>query len=253
LKSDWSKSRSAVLTSVKNANVLVETCFICHKSDHSFRECLNQSIKVNAVDKNYDRFELDTESKFESKKLVISSIITEVKIISLCNLDEILSKENYFDKSFLVDAFLILQNESFSLCSLINSDSVIYMIIHINLVDKVCKELKIQFISLIKEKLIKEYDEKISKKTITHKILLNLIIESHKKLTVSMLIADIDHHEVILSKLWMNKNEILLNMQNDVIVFSNQLNTSISIFFDLAQFKAFKLIAINFVLFNHSD
>jgi len=45
-----------------------------------------------------------------------------------------------------------------------------------------------------------------------------------------MLIADINHHEVILSKLWMNKNEILLNMQNDVIVFSNQLNTSISIF-----------------------
>ncbi len=28
----------------------------------------------------------------------------------------------------------------------------------------------------------------------------------------------------------MNKNEILLNMQNDVIVFSNQLSTSISIF-----------------------
>ncbi len=45
-----------------------------------------------------------------------------------------------------------------------------------------------------------------------------------------MLIADIDHHKVILSKLWMNKNEILLNMRNDVIVFSNQLNTSISIF-----------------------
>ncbi len=45
-----------------------------------------------------------------------------------------------------------------------------------------------------------------------------------------MLIVDIDHHEVILSKFWMNKNEILLNMQNNVIVFLNQLNTSISIF-----------------------
>ncbi len=66
-KSDWSKSRSAVLTSVKNADVLVETCFVCHKSDYSFRECSNQSIKVNAVDKNYNRFELDTESEFESK------------------------------------------------------------------------------------------------------------------------------------------------------------------------------------------
>ncbi len=41
LKSDWSKSRSAVLTSVKNTDVLVEICFVCHKSDHTFRECLN--------------------------------------------------------------------------------------------------------------------------------------------------------------------------------------------------------------------
>jgi len=188
------------LTNVKNADVLVETCFVCHKSDHSFRECLNQSIKVNAIDENYDHFKLDTELEFKLKKLVISSTITEVKIISLCNLDEILLKENYFDKSFLVNALLILQNESFSLRSLIDSDSVVYMIIHINLVNKVCKELKIQPISLTKEKLIKEYDEKIFKKTITHKILLNLIIESHKKLTVSMLIADINHYEVILEK-----------------------------------------------------
>jgi len=118
----------------------------------------------------------------------------------LCKLDEILSKENYFEKSFLIDTHLISQNRSFSLRSLIDSDSVVYMIIHSNLVDKVCEKLRIQSISLAKEKLIRDYDEKISKKIITHKILLNLIIESHKKLTVSMLIADIDHHEVILSK-----------------------------------------------------
>ncbi len=45
-----------------------------------------------------------------------------------------------------------------------------------------------------------------------------------------MLIADIEHHEAILSKLWKNKNEILLNMKHDTIIFSDQLNTSISIF-----------------------
>ncbi len=169
--------------------------------------------------------------KFRFKKLVISSkVIEEIEIIFLCKLDEILSKENYFEKSFLINIHLISQNQSFSLRSLIDSDSVIYMIIHSNLVNEVCKKLKIQPISLTKEKLIRDYDEKISKKIITHKILLNLIIESHKKLIVSMLITDIDHHKVILSKLWMNKNEILLNMQNDIIVFSNQLNTSISIF-----------------------
>ncbi len=148
----------------------------------------------------------------------------------MCKLDKILSKENYFEKSFLINTHLIFQNWSFSLCSLIDSDSVIYMIIHSNLVNKVCKKLKIQSILLTKEKLIKDYDEKIFKKIITHKILFNLIIESHKKLIISMLIVDIDHYEVILSKLWMNKNKILLNMQNDIIVFSNQLNTSISVF-----------------------
>ena len=116
-------------------------------------------------------------------------------------LDEILSEENYFEKLFLIDISLNSQNQSFSLHSLIDSDSVTYMLIYNNLVNKVCKKLEIQSISLTKEKLIRDYDEKIFKKIITHKILLNLIIESHKKLTVSMLITDIDHHEVILSKL----------------------------------------------------
>ncbi len=104
------------------------------------------------------------------------------------------------------------------------------MLIHDKLVDKVCQKLEIQSILLAKEKLIRDYDEKLARKTITHKILLNLMIESHKKLTVSMLIVDVEHHEVILSKLWMNKNEILLNMKHDTIIFSDQLDISISVF-----------------------
>ncbi len=230
-KPDHLKLHDAILTSVKEADVLVETCFICHKSDHSFRECSDRPTRINAVNNEYDRFEFNFDSNFDLKKLVISSkVIEEIEIISLCKLDEILSEENYFEKLFLIDVFLNSQNRSFSLCSLIDSDSVAHMLIHANLVNRVCEKLEIQSISLIKEKLIRDYDEKISKKIITHKILLNLIIESHKKLTVSMLIVDINHHEVILSKLWINKNEILLNMQNDIIVFSNQLNTFISIF-----------------------
>jgi len=148
----------------------------------------------------------------------------------LCNQVEVLLKENYFEKSFLINVSLISQSNSFSLRSLINSDFVIYMLIHDKLINKVCKKLEIQFILLAKEKLIWEYDKKLFKKAIIHKILLNLTIESHKKLTVSMLIADINYHEAILSKFWMNKNEILLNMWHDIIVFSDQLNISISVF-----------------------
>ncbi len=146
-------------------------------------------------------------------------------------------KENYFEKLFLINASLISQSSSFNLHSLIDSDFIVYTLIHDKLVNKICQKLEIQFILLAKEKLIRDYDEKLARKIITHKILLNLTIESHKKLTVSMLIADIEHHEAILSKFWMNKNEILLNMKHDTIVFSNQLDISISIFSILSNTK----------------
>jgi len=169
--------------------------------------------------------------KFWFKKLAISfRVIEEIKIISLYSQIEVLSKENYFEKSFLINASLISQSNSFSLRSLIDSDFIVYTLIHDKLVDKICQKLEIQSILLAKEKLIRNYDEKLARKIITHKILLNLTIESHKKLTMSMLITDIEHHKAILSKFWMNKNEILLNMRHDTIVFSDQLNISISIF-----------------------
>ena len=64
-KSNQLKLRDAILTNVKEADVLVEICFICHKSDHSSRECLNRSTRINAVNKEYDCFNFDFD--FDSK------------------------------------------------------------------------------------------------------------------------------------------------------------------------------------------
>ncbi len=66
-KSDHLKLHDAVLTSVKEADVLVEICFICHKSDHSSRECSDRPIRINAVNNEYDCFEFDFDSNFDSK------------------------------------------------------------------------------------------------------------------------------------------------------------------------------------------
>jgi len=64
-KSDHLKSRDAILTSVKEADILVESCFICHKSDHSSKKCLDRSTRISAVNKEYDHFDFD--SNFDSK------------------------------------------------------------------------------------------------------------------------------------------------------------------------------------------
>ena len=64
-KSDHLKSRDAILTNVKEANILVKSCFICHKSNHSSKKCLDRSTKISAVNKEYHRFNFDLN--FDSK------------------------------------------------------------------------------------------------------------------------------------------------------------------------------------------
>jgi len=64
-KSDQLKSRDAILTNVKEADILVESRFICHKSDHSSKECLDRPTRINAVNNEYDRFDFDSD--FDSK------------------------------------------------------------------------------------------------------------------------------------------------------------------------------------------
>ncbi len=64
-KSDHLKSHDAILTNVKKADILVESCFVCHKSDHSSKKYLDRSTRISAVNKEYDRF--DFNSNFNSK------------------------------------------------------------------------------------------------------------------------------------------------------------------------------------------
>jgi len=65
---DSSKSRDATLTSVKETNIQTESCFICHKSDHSSRECSDRTSRVNALeDDEFNWFTSNSESDSDSK------------------------------------------------------------------------------------------------------------------------------------------------------------------------------------------
>jgi SMC interacting uncharacterized protein involved in chromosome segregation len=47
-----SNSCDAILTSVKDTDLQAENYFFYHKSDHIFKECLNQSLRINALNEN---------------------------------------------------------------------------------------------------------------------------------------------------------------------------------------------------------
>ncbi len=62
---DSLKSYDAILTSVKDIDLQAEICFICHKSDHTFKECSDWS-KVNVL-KDDEFNHLNSESDSDSK------------------------------------------------------------------------------------------------------------------------------------------------------------------------------------------
>jgi len=64
---NYSKSCDAILTDIKDINLQAEICFICHKSDHTSKECSDQS-RVNALeDDEFDQFTLNSEFNSDSK------------------------------------------------------------------------------------------------------------------------------------------------------------------------------------------
>ena len=63
---DQSKSHDVVLTSVKENDLLIENCFLCHKSDYTSKECLNRSFRINTLDDEFD-YSLNFDSESDSK------------------------------------------------------------------------------------------------------------------------------------------------------------------------------------------
>ena len=63
---DQSKPRDAVLTNVKENDLLIENCFLCHKPDHTSKECSNRPFRINALDDEFDH-SLNFDSESDSK------------------------------------------------------------------------------------------------------------------------------------------------------------------------------------------
>ena len=65
---DHSKSCDVSLINIKNIDLQAEICFICHKSDHTFKECSDWTSRVNALENDeFDWFTLNSESDSDLK------------------------------------------------------------------------------------------------------------------------------------------------------------------------------------------
>ena len=85
--------------------------------------------------------------------------------------------------------------------SFINCDYIeVYIVINETIISEICERLQIESYSLFKFKSLREYDDQLVKRSITHYLLLILKVQGYKKESYSILIAQLKHHDLILEK-----------------------------------------------------
>ncbi len=137
-----------------------------------------------------------------------------------------MSDDSFASESLTTECVLFSNEISYLLKSLIDIEAADYLFIDEVIAQIVCDQLQIKFLTLIKMKSIREFDDHYAKKLITHVIYLNLTVQNHTIEIAFMLITQLDQHQMILEKTWMNKINLVIDMWIDFLWFSN-FNSSI--------------------------
>ncbi len=132
-----------------------------------------------------------------------------------------MSNDSFASESLTIECVLSSNEINYSLKSLIDIKAADYSFINEVIAQIVCDQLQIEFLTLIKAKSIREFDDHYAKKLITHVIYSNLTIQDHMMSIASILITRLDQHQMILEKTWMNKIDLVIDMQINSLQFSN--------------------------------
>ncbi len=138
--------------------------------------------------------------------------------------------DDSFTSEYLTIKYVLSSNEiNYSLKSLIDIEAADYSFINEVITQIVYNQLQIKSLALIKVKSIREFDDHYAKKLIIHVIYLNLTVQDHTIDTVSMLITWLNQHQMILEKTWINKINLVIDMQINFLQFSNFISSQKSI------------------------
>ncbi len=132
-----------------------------------------------------------------------------------------ISDDSFASESLTTECILSSNKISYSLKSLIDIKAADYSFIDEVIAQIVYDQLQIEFLTLIKAKSIREFNNYYAKKLITHVIYLNLTVQNHTIEIASMLITQLNQHRMILEKTWMNKINLVIDMQINSLQFSN--------------------------------
>ncbi len=136
-----------------------------------------------------------------------------------------MSDDSFASESLTTECVLSSNEISYSLKSLIDIEAADYSFIDEVIAQIVYDQLQIESLTLIKVNSIREFDDYYAKKLIIHVIYSNLTVQDHTINTVFMLITRLNQHQMILEKTWMNKINLVIDMQINSLRFSNFISS----------------------------
>jgi len=111
-----------------------------------------------------------------------------------------MSNDSFASESLTTECILSSNEISYSLKSLIDIEAADYSFIDEVIAQIVCDQLQIKSLTLIKVKSIREFNNHYAKKLITHVIYSNLTVQDYIIDTASMLITQLNQHQMIFEK-----------------------------------------------------
>ena len=102
--------------------------------------------------------------------------------------------------------------------TLLDTDAIGIAFVDKKMVRYICKVLQILFMKLAKPKLIKGFDSRPAK-PITHAIYPTLTVQGHTKMLALLLVTQLGQHLIILSKSWICRHNVILDMSYDKLAF----------------------------------
>jgi len=128
--------------------------------------------------------------------IFIKDAMKDVLISSIMSM----SNDFFASESLTTECVLSSNEISYLLKLLIDTEAADYSFIDEVIAQIVCDQLQIKSLTLIKAKSIREFDNHYAKKLITHVIYSNLMIQDHTVNIASMLITQLEQHQMILGK-----------------------------------------------------
>jgi len=120
------------------------------------------------------------------------------------------SSNNFFTSKSLTTECILSSNEiSYSLKLLIDIEAADYSFIDELIAQNVCDHLQIESLSLIKLKSIRKFDDHYAKKLITHAIYSNLTVQDHMKCFISMLITQLNQHQIVRDRFKVSHRNVI--------------------------------------------